>query len=607
MLRKCFAFMLIVSLLCPVSVVAGIPESHMYHFTVMEMVEIPLAQALTQALGDDFTLLDCYATTRFHQWRYGQAVIRDGEGYALCCLDYLDGAWRVTVSHDALRQDEPPRLLPEGVEYGYTDEQVGQMDGCASFKIIYPDVTYRWFAGSDSWNMISVITEEEELDVSHDSLCRWNKGQDKVEWLLNVLPLDLERFRIADFPTTWEAAQALSQTSPEADESLGRIQVSPRLLESHQYGGMDEPLVPLYAEAEGKNEIARLFTGAPCRVKGLQNGFAEIDMDGLTGWVEREHVQLGAERANSLWDNMGENAQVYLPHGEETVTLQKSPADTAAVARLPGGAGIYLRALIDDGRWVLAVSGQDEIGCLPFANVCKTDNFHNAWIYSADPSRRLNLRSGPGTKYDVVGKYYSGVEVIQLFDPDPVPGWQHVAISGVDGWVNTDYLCYWDDYNGRDWLPPLAKIQGVNEKGLNLREGPTKESAVKAAFGNGNAVEILGVTDTGWAHVRLQSGMSGYMMVQYLGGAPQKADKNRFTLSRDITAYEYAYHGDYTIQPRGTVKKGSSLRIEQRPCDHWIIQADGSRVYGLSPYVFTTDLNTDTGLWVDTREIDFWK
>ena len=190
MLRKCFAFMLIVSLLCPVSVVAGIPESHMYHFTVMEMVEIPLAQALTEALGDDFTLLDCYATTRFHQWRYGQAVIRDGEGYALCCLDYLDGAWRVTVSHDALRQDEPPRLLPEGVEYGYTDEQVGQMDGCASFKIIYPDVTYRWFAGSDSWNMISVITEEEELDVSHDSLCRWNKGQDKVEWLLNVLPLD---------------------------------------------------------------------------------------------------------------------------------------------------------------------------------------------------------------------------------------------------------------------------------------------------------------------------------------------------------------------------------------------------------------------------------
>ena len=274
MLRKCFAFMLIVSLLCPVSVVAGIPESHLYHFTVMEMVEIPLARALTEALGDDFTLLDCYATTRFHQWRYGQAVIRDGEGYALCCLDYLDGAWRVTVSHDALRQDAPPRLLPEGVEYGYTDEQVGQMDGCASFKIIYPDVTYRWFAGSDSWNMISVITEEEELDVSHDSLCRWNKGQDKVEWLLNVLPLDLERFRIADFPTTWEAAQALSQTSPEADESLGRIQVSPRLLESHQYGGMDEPLVPLYAEAEGKNEIARLFTGAPCRVKGLQNGFA---------------------------------------------------------------------------------------------------------------------------------------------------------------------------------------------------------------------------------------------------------------------------------------------------------------------------------------------
>ena len=60
MLRKCFAFVLIVSLLCPALAVAGIPESHLYHFTIMEEVEIPLARALTEALGDDFTLLDCY-------------------------------------------------------------------------------------------------------------------------------------------------------------------------------------------------------------------------------------------------------------------------------------------------------------------------------------------------------------------------------------------------------------------------------------------------------------------------------------------------------------------------------------------------------------------
>jgi len=108
---------------------------------------------------------------------------------------------------------------------------------------------------------------------------------------------------------------------------------------------------------------------------------------------------------------------------------------------------------------------------------------------------------------------------------------------------------------------PLGKVQGVNSKGLNLRKLPRKDAEIIAAYPVGTGVEILGIYDSIWAHVRLQDGNSGYMMLQYLGGEPEKAAKNSFAVTRDTALTDF--DGNVLFE----LKKGDCIPITERPVD----------------------------------------
>ena len=158
-------------------------------------------------------------------------------------------------------------------------------------------------------------------------------------------------------------------------------------------------------------------------------------------------------------------------------------------------------------------------------------------------------------------------------------GWSRVIIEGVSGWVDSTYLKAYVDYYGEEWLPPLGKVKGVNEKGLNLRAAPSKNAAILAAYPAGTSVEILGIYDTIWAHVRLQDGNAGYMMLQYIGGEPEKAAKNSFSVKKDVALTDYS--GEVLFH----LKKGDRISVTGRPLqnseEQFWIRTD--KVYGYFP------------------------
>ena len=125
----------------------------------------------------------------------------------------------------------------------------------------------------------------------------------------------------------------------------------------------------------------------------------------------------------------------------------------------------------------------------------------------------------------------------------------------------------------------MGKVQGVNEKGLNLRTAPGKTAEIIAAYPVGTGVEILGIYDSIWAHVRLQDGSSGYMMLQYLGGEPEKAAKNSFTVTRNTALTDF--DGNVLFD----LKKGDRISVTERPIEggkesFWI---NVGEIYGLFP------------------------
>lgn len=587
MLRKLICLICLCFLCLPA--LADDAPSHLYHFGSAADAPAEIAAGVADLFGSDVTYIDGYATMRFGKWTYGQILLKDSESCILCGLTYLDteSVWKIEYSRTALRQDALPALLPEAVEYGYDDYQISQFDGCHSFKIVYDDLTYHWFHGTYGW-MLSTITnpaQNLQLSVSSQAITRYALDNSfgftpQAQSVFNVCSAALADFDASIFPTTWEEAAELSEASAYADQKQAVTTYTPWDYDDFNIEYADGvPLIRLYqAPSRDSSVIAQIFEFAEVSILDhedystahIVNDWYLIRIHDLTGWVQRDNLLIGSKRA-SAWHWMGEYALVYGSSAQTEQPVYAASSRTAPSAHIPVNTRVYAQLIDSEGCFLI----RDEQGAYCWMNpdtVCMTDNLHDGYIYSEDPARRLNLRRGPGTQYPSIGKYYSGVRVVFLLDPQPVRGWSRVIIEGVSGWVDSRYLLTYSDYNGREWLPPLGRVQGVNSKGLNLRKEPGTAADIIAAYPVGTSVEILGIYDSIWAHVRLQDGSSGYMMLQYLGGEPEKAASNSFKLTRDLTTADFSGNALHTL-PEGT-----RVRISERPLSYdnriWIVSDD---------------------------------
>jgi len=593
MLRKLICLILI-GLLCLPACAEQEAPSHLYHFTSAAEAPAEIADSIADLLGSDVTYIDGYATMRFGRWTYGQIILQDAQGYILCGLTGInDGsAWKIEYSRTALREGALPQLLPDAVEYGYDDYHVSQYDGCDSFKIVYDDLTYRWFSGSEGWQLDSItdLKNDLKLSVTKQAITRSfaNSDQryiDQEKSVFNFLSPMLSDFDISAFPTTWEEAKALSDASEYGDQTQAVTVYDPWDAEKFNHA-VGVPYIKIYSSPSRDSKcIAQVFADVQVEIldhnnysgNNLVNDWYLISIHDFTGWIERDNLLIGSERA-AAWNWLGEYALVYGASAQTEQPIYSRSNRSSPSAHLPVNTRVYVQLITDDG-WFLVRDEQEALCWMEPDTVCQTDNLHDGYIYSEDPARRLNLRSGPGTQYESIGKYYSGTRVVFAYKTVAQTGWSRVIIEGVAGWVDSSFLKTYVDYYGKEWLPPLGKVQGVNSKGLNLRTAPNKNADIIAAYPVGTSVEILGIYDSIWAHVRLQDGNSGYMMLQFLGGEPEKAASNSFKLTRNITTTDG--YGEALCE----IKKGTYIRVTERPIDGqknqpWISIEEG---YGYIP------------------------
>lgn len=118
----------------------------------------------------------------------------------------------------------------------------------------------------------------------------------------------------------------------------------------------------------------------------------------------------------------------------------------------------------------------------------------------------LNLRTGPGSNFDVIRRmgHGSSVETLEWSE-----GWVRVRHqSGAIGWAFGKYLARPASSGG-------YRVYSPGDGYLNLRTGPGTRFDILRRMYNGERVTILEVSGT-WVRVRHESGAVGWCSSKFL-------------------------------------------------------------------------------------------
>ena len=133
------------------------------------------------------------------------------------------------------------------------------------------------------------------------------------------------------------------------------------------------------------------------------------------------------------------------------------------------------------------------------------------YVFSPDPTDRLNLRTEPRKSALSLGKYYSGTEVTLLGEEKS--GYVKVRVDPFEGWMDIDFVvpsveAYCD-------ARPTTTVVASSAA---LRELPSVDSTALRQIGFGETVVVLGVRDDSWLHVQA-GGRNGFMRSDALSDA----------------------------------------------------------------------------------------
>lgn len=187
-----------------------------------------------------------------------------------------------------------------------------------------------------------------------------------------------------------------------------------------------------------------------------------------------------------------------------------------------------------------------------------------AFVVTDSPGERLNLRKGPDSKYDAVGKYYAGVQVELLGEYDN--GFARIRIGDTEGWAAEKYLSF--DSPASEM--PQCVVSNKGGTGANLRAKPSKIfGKVKTLYPNGTPVQVMGVTDDGWLHVTIK-GETGYILASLVNLQLSFVDKMKQEYVEPGSAYVSTGHKD-TMAPVYRAPDTSSALVAELPSKAMVI------------------------------------
>jgi uncharacterized protein YraI len=131
---------------------------------------------------------------------------------------------------------------------------------------------------------------------------------------------------------------------------------------------------------------------------------------------------------------------------------------------------------------------------------------------------QLNVRSGPGVGFSVIGRAHFG-EVVTLVGRNADASWlEIVRSSGQRGWVNSRFIAASININ----TLPVTFSTGVSNGVvtaffLNVRNGPSVGFGVIGVLSRNQAVNLIGRNlDASWVQIQVPGGVTGWVNRSFL-------------------------------------------------------------------------------------------
>ncbi len=122
----------------------------------------------------------------------------------------------------------------------------------------------------------------------------------------------------------------------------------------------------------------------------------------------------------------------------------------------------------------------------------------------------LNVRKGPSTRYESIGKIDKGTNVEVISESD---GWSKINYKNTTAYVATRYLDK-KITNTEDTTQQYKEIKVVNTDGLNVRKGPSTRYESIGKIDKGTNVEVISEND-GWSKINYKN-TTAYVATRYL-------------------------------------------------------------------------------------------
>ncbi len=191
----------------------------------------------------------------------------------------------------------------------------------------------------------------------------------------------------------------------------------------------------------------------------------------------------------------------------------------------------------------------------------------------------VNLRSGAGTNYSIIGSLSSG-ELVTVLD-DSNPDWVKVQTSnGAIGYCSKEFVKTLSSADESEEL--IGTLTGDY---VNLRAGAGTGHAVIGMLYLNDEVTVLDDSDANWAKIRTKDGQEGYCSKEYLHITKKGETAQGTAVTTDALNLRSGAGTDYHVKT--VLSKGTTVTILDNSDVNWakVRTADGTEGYCSKAYL----------------------
>ena len=191
----------------------------------------------------------------------------------------------------------------------------------------------------------------------------------------------------------------------------------------------------------------------------------------------------------------------------------------------------------------------------------------------------VNLRSGAGTNYSIIGSLSSG-ELVTVLD-DSNPDWVKVQTSnGAIGYCSKEFVKTLSSDDEAEEL--IGTLTGDY---VNLRAGAGTGHAVIGMLYLNDEVTVLDDSDANWAKIRTKDGQEGYCSKEYLHITKKGETAQGTAVTTDVLNLRSGAGTDYHVKT--VLSKGTTVTILDNSDVNWakVRTADGTEGYCSKAYL----------------------